>query len=193
VPAARKITSEDYPELLAAVDAGVTQRALARRYDCAPSLIARHVARAREARDFTDITREADVAAAADELTGSLREILEGRLRDPKTSARDLASLANALARLKDQKQDAPYSPLTHLRFGTFILEPGPRSGSKRQFRLMGRVRGGISHLSGTDYDLTAAEALYLLLCMLSRDLGLTLEALGVTQEDIAAAAKRIQ
>jgi hypothetical protein len=32
-----KITPADYPELLAAADAGTPQRELARRYDCAPS------------------------------------------------------------------------------------------------------------------------------------------------------------
>ena len=42
-----KVTPADYPDLLAAVDAGVSQRELVSRYGCAPSLIARHVARAR--------------------------------------------------------------------------------------------------------------------------------------------------
>jgi hypothetical protein len=36
--------------LLAAVDAGVSQRQLADRYDCAPSLLARHIAKAKRAR-----------------------------------------------------------------------------------------------------------------------------------------------
>ena len=41
-----KITPADYPDLPAAVDAGTSQRELARRYGCAPSLIARQVAKA---------------------------------------------------------------------------------------------------------------------------------------------------
>jgi hypothetical protein len=35
-----KIRPADYPELLAAVDAGTSQRELALVYDCAPSLVA---------------------------------------------------------------------------------------------------------------------------------------------------------
>ena len=45
-----KITPADYPDLLAADDAGIPQRELANRYDCAPSLIARHLAKAERAR-----------------------------------------------------------------------------------------------------------------------------------------------
>jgi len=44
----------------------------------------------------------------------------------PKTSARDLASLTNALARLKDEEQLASGSPNLYFRRGTLILEPGP-------------------------------------------------------------------
>jgi hypothetical protein len=49
-----KITSVDYPDLLAAVNEGATQRELARRYDCAPSLIAHHLARARRMPELSD-------------------------------------------------------------------------------------------------------------------------------------------
>ena len=45
-----KITPADYPDLLAASDADIPQRELADRYDCAPSLIARHLAKAERAR-----------------------------------------------------------------------------------------------------------------------------------------------
>ena len=51
-----KITPADYPVLLAAVDAGMTQRELAHRYGCAPSLVARHVARAKRARELSELT-----------------------------------------------------------------------------------------------------------------------------------------
>jgi len=187
VPSIRKITPADYPELLAAVDAGVTQRQLARRYNCAPSLIARHVAKARQAQEFSAVGQEPDVDATADEVTNSLREIMEARIRDPNTSARDLASLANAVTRLKDDGKSASAPPITSLRLGTLILEPGPSSGPEHRYRLL-RVRGGIRHVSGPYYDLTAAHALYLLLCALGEELGLTPEALGFTPEDVAAA-----
>jgi hypothetical protein len=49
-----KITPADYPELLAAADAGTPQRELARRYDCAPSLVARHQARAKRGRELSE-------------------------------------------------------------------------------------------------------------------------------------------
>jgi hypothetical protein len=83
----------------AAVDAGISQRELARGYDCAPSLVARHVARAKRARQLSDPRQEPDLGLTAESHTGSMREILEARIRDPRTSARDLASLTNALAR----------------------------------------------------------------------------------------------
>ena len=149
MPSIRKITPADYPELLAAVDAGVTQRQLARRYNCASSLIARHVAKARQAREFSAIGQEPDVDATAGEVTNSLREIMEARIRDPNTSARDLASLANALTRLKDDGKSASAPPITSLRLGTLILEPGPSSGPEHRYRLLLRVRGGIRHVSG--------------------------------------------
>jgi hypothetical protein len=51
------------------------------------------------------------------------------------------------------------------------------------------RARGRIEHLSGRDYDLTAAEALYLIFFSLAPELGLTREALSLSPEDIPAAA----
>jgi len=183
-----KITPSDYPDLLAAVDAGVSERELARRYDCAPSLVHRHFVKARQAQDFTAVNRKPDVDADDDGLTGSLHEILQARIRDPNTSPRDLASLANALARLDGEKQRDPYPSLTDLRLGTLIVEPGPRSESERRFRVLWRVRGGIGHVAGTDYTLTAAEALHLVLCAYGRELGLAPEDLGLTPEDVAAA-----
>jgi transposase-like protein len=97
-----KITSADYPNLLAAADEGVSQRALARRYGCAPSLIARHLARAR--RELTEAL-EAEVGPdlRVTPVEGSVQEIVEARIRDPKTPARDLASLVNAVAQLGTQ------------------------------------------------------------------------------------------
>src|SRR6516225_4769014 len=94
-----KITPADYPDLLAAEDAGVPQRKQARKYKCAPSLIARHLGRARRARDANGAE---DHRVETSQLhNGSMRDILEARISDPKTSARDLASLVNALVRLE--------------------------------------------------------------------------------------------
>jgi len=102
-----KITPADYPDLLAAVDAGMTQRELARRYDCAPSLVARHVARAERARELSEPAGGSNPGLTADPHEGSMHEILEARIRDPKTSARDLASLLNARARLDAEETPA--------------------------------------------------------------------------------------
>jgi hypothetical protein len=154
-----KITLADYPDLLAEVDAGIPQREIARRRGCAPSLVARHVARARRARALSDRTPEPDPSLTAEPHNGSMREILEARIRDPRTSARDLASLTNSLAHLKEE-ETLLSGPSKYLRCGTLILEPGP--GPDRRYRLMMRVPGGM-HGSGTHYDLTAANALYLL------------------------------
>jgi hypothetical protein len=46
-----------------------------------------------------------DRGATAEPRNGSLREILEERIRDPRTAARPLASLTNALARLEVEEQ----------------------------------------------------------------------------------------
>src|SRR2546425_4084879 len=74
-----KITLADYADLLAAVDAGMTQRQLADRYDCAPSLVARHVARAKRARAPSERTREPDLGLTAEPHNGSMA-------RDPASS-----------------------------------------------------------------------------------------------------------
>jgi hypothetical protein len=103
----------------------------------------RHVARAKRARELSEPARAGDLGGTAEPHEGSLREILETRIRDPRTSARDLASLTNALDRLKVAKQRASvYS----LRRGTLILEP--ESGPKRTYRLMLRVPGGIEQFA---------------------------------------------
>ena len=170
-----KITPADYPDLLAASDADIPQRELADRYDCAPSLIARHLAKAKRARALGELTQKRDPGPAAEGQSGSMREILEARIRDPQTSARDLASLINALARAREEEERSSHSYLSYLRSGTLILEPGP-TGRDHRYRLFLRVRGGLDHASGTRYDLSAADALYLLVCALGSQLGLTSE-----------------
>jgi hypothetical protein len=55
-----KITPADYPDLLAAVDARTPQREIARRYDCAPSLVARHIAKAERTRTSSEPARGRD-------------------------------------------------------------------------------------------------------------------------------------
>jgi transposase-like protein len=178
VSAIAKITPADYPDLLAAVDAGISQRELARRYDCAASLVARHVARAKHARELSDRGQEPDLGLSAGPQNGSTREILEARIRDPRTSARDLASLTNALARLKEETQAAG-PPITYLRQGTLILEPERKTdpGSERTYRLMLRVPGGLEHVAD---GLTNGQAWALAGCGLSlatpEDLGLSTE-----------------
>jgi hypothetical protein len=178
-----KITPADYPDLLAAYDADIPQRELADRYDCAPSLIARHLAKAKRARALGELTQKRDPGPAAEQ-SGSMREILEARIRDPQTSARDLASLINALARAREEEERTSHSYLSYLRIGTLILEPGPASGDgERRYRLMMRARrGSIEHVSSSQYDLTPSGALYLIVCALGSSLGLTPEdILGTT------------
>ena len=184
-----KITPDDYPDVLAAVDEGVSERELARRYDCAPSLVHRHVARAKRFRELSELERAPEADLSLGPVEGSTREILEARIRDPKTPARDIANLANTLARYEASAPTDSPAPL--FRPGTLILEPGRRTReAERRYRLMVRTRRGIEHLSGRDYDLTAADALYLIVFSLAPQLGLTREAvLGVSPEDIAVAA----
>ena len=177
MPTTAKITPADYPDLLAAVDARVPQRELARRYDCSPSLIARHVSRAKHARELDELTQERDPVLSRERHSGSMREILEARIRDPKTSARDLASLTNALARLHEEEEPPSRHPSIYgLRRGTLILEPA--AGAEHCYRLMLRVRGGIEHVAGGAYELDADDALYLLMCALGSASSLTPEDL---------------
>lgn len=187
-----KITPDDYPDLLKAVDEGVSQRELARQYRCAPSLIARHVAKARRLREPDAVEEEVGADLGVRPIGGSMRAILEARMRDPNTPARDLASLANAHTRLsKDDEHAEPRSSFP-FRLGTIILEPverGPKS--EQRYRLMLRERGHIEYIPTRDDDLTAAQAFYLIACWLQKDLGLPLETLGLTSEDDVVMARR--
>ena len=171
-----KITPADYPDLLAAVDAGVAQRELARRYDCVPSLIARHVARARRSREPGEPVRGRDPGVTTEPHTGSMREILEARIRDPKTSPRDLASLANALARLEpDGGQSGVNFPF---RRGSIVLEPEvveeDGKGRVTGWRLFLRGRNGIE----CEHVGAAEEVLFLVLNILG---------LGYSEEEARA------
>jgi hypothetical protein len=103
-----KITPSDSPDLLAAVDEGISERELARRYDCAPSLVHRHLARAKRARELTDRVEGPDTERSVEPIEGSVRDILEARIRDPHISARDLASLMNARSKLDAEEASAP-------------------------------------------------------------------------------------
>lgn len=149
-----KITPADYPDLLAAVDAGISQRQLADRYDCAPSLVARHVARAKRVRELREPAGGSNPGLTADPHEGSMREILEARIRDPRTSARDLASLTNALAKLKEEQKRAGsdgHPSISMLRVGTHIVEPEKwrhdYDSERPTFRLLIRVRGGMEQM----------------------------------------------
>jgi hypothetical protein len=170
-----KITSADYPDLLAAVNAGVPQRELARRYDCARSLIARHVARAIRAQEHSERPRGPDLDMAAMQREGSTREILQALIRNPKTSARDVASLTNALARVNEEEPKSGPS-IKELRLGTLIIEPEPRSGPKPRYRMMLRVPGGVEYLAGTGYEFSPADVLWVVLFFLRTELGLPCE-----------------
>ena len=150
----------------------MTQRELARRYHCAPSLIARHSARARRARDASEPPNPREPNANGARHSGSLREILEERVRDPGTSARDLASLSNVLSRLPEEGRQAGQASILDLRPGTLILEPARGGGL---YRLLMRGRG-IEHLTDPQYDLTALEAVYYIYCALGHEFGLTRE-----------------
>jgi len=182
-----KITPADYPDLLAAVDAGIPQRELARRYDCAPSLVARHAARAKRARELGERPTERNRGLNGARHLGSLREILEERIRDPKTPARDLASLTNALARLPQEGQRSGQASILDLRPPTLILEPGPGGPNHCFYRLIMRGPGGIEHVSDPVYDLTARQALYFIFCALGHEFGLTPDDIlrGLTPDDI--------
>ncbi|MDQ2910556.1 MAG: hypothetical protein M3R26_00525 [Actinomycetota bacterium] len=156
-----KLTPADYPDLLAAADAGTPQRELADRYDCAPSLVARHLGRARRAREPSEPARGDDAGLAAEPHSGSMRELLEARIRDPKTSPRDLAALVNALAKLdgeeassSDSLEDALRTAARIFPLGTLVLEP-VRAPAPR-YRLLRRVPGTFEHI---DNSLTPQHA----------------------------------
>src|SRR5215468_7396607 len=120
-----KITPDDYPDLLAARDAGISQRELARRYDCAPSLVARHMRRATLVRELSETEGEPEADPNVGPVGRTTREIVEARIRDPKTSGRDVASLSNALTRMnRDGEPEAPDLPIFPFRRGTIIVEP---------------------------------------------------------------------
>jgi hypothetical protein len=65
-------------------------------------------------------------SVTVDPHSGSIREILEARIRDPKVSARDLASLTNALVKLDEELASARDSMEETLVF-PFEGEPGMR------------------------------------------------------------------
>jgi hypothetical protein len=96
------------------------------------------VAKAKRAAALSELEDGPDTGLSLE--PNEVRAILEARIRDPKTSARDLASLMSALARAQKEEAAASRSPIFYLRKGTLILEPGP--SRERRFRLMLRVRG---------------------------------------------------
>jgi hypothetical protein len=191
MPTIAKVAPHDYPDLLAAAEAGVSERELARRYGCAPSLIHRHLAKARRLRELCAFKEEAEACPRRGPVEGSTREILEARIRDPQTPSRDLASLVNALARLGGEDEQGAGSATVPFRPGTLVLEPGRGPKSERNYRLLLHEPGGIKHVSSRGYDLTAADAFYLIACWLQSDLGLPLEALGLASENGVVVARR--
>jgi len=122
--------------------------------------------------------------------TGSMRELLETRIRDPKTSARDLAALVNSLAKLdgedaspSDPILDAARAAASIFRRGTLVLEPV--LGAEPRFRLMLRVPGGFEHI---DNGLTARQALGLIACALA---SVSPDEFGIDREELVAATRR--
>jgi hypothetical protein len=146
------------------------------------------VAKAKRAAALSELEDGPDTGLSLE--PNEVRAILEARIRDPKTSARDLASLMSALARAQKEEAAASRSPIFYLRKGTLILEPGP--SRERRFRLMLRVRGGIEHFSRTEYDLTAETALYLILSALGPELGLTLDQVLGLAESIPSRTRAV-
>ncbi len=85
-----KITPADYPDLLAAAETGISQRELAHRYDCAPSLVARQILlEPKRTRGSREPAGRRHVDLAANPSPDSTREILEARIHDPRTLALD--------------------------------------------------------------------------------------------------------
>lgn len=177
-----KITADDYPGLLEAVEEGVSERELARRYGCAPSLVHRHLVRARRLREL-DIQEKAVGDDLVDPIKGSMHAILEARIRDPKTPGRELPGLVNALGRLSKEEEHNPSSGLPFVfRPGTLILEPARRGAkSERRYRMLLRKAGDVEEIAD---DLLVAEAIYLFGLLNRKELGLDLEAFGLALED---------
>src|SRR6266516_2784365 len=84
------------------------------------------------------------------------REILEACIRDPKTSARDLASLSSGLAKLEVEgpARPFPFPP------GTLFVQP---SGPEGRYQILARKRGGFERLAHG----SAWEVVYLIACLL--------------------------
>jgi hypothetical protein len=186
-----KITPADYPDLLAAADAKTPQRELADRYDCAPSLVARHLGRARRARERDKPAQQTTSGPTAEQHHGSMRELLEARIRDPNTSARDLASLVNSLARLNgeegsrsDSLDDALRAAARLFPIGTLVLEP--MRGPPLRYRLQCRVPGRFEYFAT---DLTPQRAFQLITCAL---VGGSPEEFGLDREELLAQAERV-
>ena len=133
-----KITPADYPDLLAAVDAGTTQRELARRYDCVPSLIARHVARARRSREPGEPRDPGSMHPRSEDIGP--------RPRLPLECARETRSRGPA--------RPFPFPP------GTLFVQP---SGPEGRYQILARKRGVFERLAHG----SAWEVVYLIACLL--------------------------
>jgi hypothetical protein len=82
---------------------------------------------------------------AADPYTGSMREILQARIRDPKTSSRDLAALVNTFQKLNEE-QTEPGLESYHLPDGTKLIFPDGSEGSIRDIKDAPGARRGPVH-----------------------------------------------